>query len=403
MLKKILLFLVAAICLFVLFIYVLVKYSKIPEPFAENTQSSAWSESGKYTVLGSGFTLRDESRETPTHTLMPHFKGLPYRQLETTVWYPESQENEGHPLIVYSHAFMSERGDIHYILQNLSSRGYIVLAANYPLTNNTTGDTILMADVVNQPGDVSFLIDQITNPATEIGKNIAHLIDQDRIGLMGYSLGGLTTALTAYHPTYLDQRIKAAVSIAGPSAMLGKAFYQTNNIPFMMLAGTADEMATYKEHGEVILERVDNSVLVGIKGGSHLGFGGMAAFLRWADNPDSVACWLMAKKMESLGVERGPIERAWYPELGTIEQGIIYDDPSMACNPNGPERIALNPLRQQMLSKVAVVSFLESVFNALPSEREKAKAFLKTQLSFENDDVQVKGKYLENRTTISGL
>ena len=44
-------------------------------------------------------------------------------------------------------------------------------------------------------------------------------IDRDRIGAMGLSLGGLTTTLVAFHPTLGDPRIRAAVSIAGPSAM----------------------------------------------------------------------------------------------------------------------------------------------------------------------------------------
>ena len=394
MLKKILLSLIAILVLVLAVGFILLKFSKIPEPFSESSQSAFWSENGKYKVSEIGFNLRDETRATQAHEYFTQFEGLPYRQLETTVWFPQNAEKERHPLIVYSHAFMSERGDIHYILQHLSSRGYIVLAADYPLTSKANGDAILMADVVNQPADINFLINQITNPMTDIGKAFDHLIDENKIGVMGYSLGGLTSTLAAYHPTYLDHRIKAVVSIAGPSAMLGEAFYQNNSVPFMMLAGTSDEMTPYNDHAAIILERINNSVLVKIERGSHMGFAGMAAFFRWANNPDSLACSLMNIKMDSMGITRGAEEKAWYPLLGTTDQGVIYDDPSVACNPDGTKREALNPLRQQMLAKVATVSFFESVFNSSPAEREKAKEFLANSLAKENDDVHVKGKYI---------
>jgi hypothetical protein len=120
----------------------------------------------------------------------------------------------------------------------------------------------------------------------------------------------------------------------------------------------------------------------------------MAAFLRWANNADSLACSLMNMKMDSIGVTRGAEEKAWYPLLGTTDQGVIYDDPSVACNPNGTKREALNPLRQHMLAKVATISFFESVFSNSPAEREKAKEFLANSLAKENDDVYVRGKYI---------
>jgi predicted dienelactone hydrolase len=393
MLKKILLALIAFLVLVLAVGFILNKFSKIPAPFLENSQSAFWSENGKYKVSVMDFNLRDETRETQAHEYFTQFEGLPYRQFETTVWFPQSEEKERHPLIIYSHAFMSDRGDIQYILQHLSSRGYIVLAANYPLTNKASGDAILMADVVNQPADINFLINQITNPMTDIGKAFNHLIDENKIGVMGYSLGGLTSALAAYHPTYINHRIKAVVSIAGPSAMLGEAFYHNNSVPFMMVAGTSDQMTPFDDHAAVILKRINNSVLVKIDRGSHMGFAGMATFLRWANNPDSLACSLMNMKMDSMGITRGAAEKAWYPLLGTTDQGVIYNDPSVACNPDDAERKALNPLRQHMLAKVAIVSFFESVFSSSPAEREKAKEFLANGLEKENNDVYVRGKY----------
>lgn len=394
MLKKVFLFLLSALVFALVVGFFLLKFSKIPEPFPSGSQSAYWSESGDYEVVTKDFSLRDETRETQAHAFFTQFDGLPYRQFEATVWSPKNPGNKQYPLIVYSHGFMSERSDVQYLLQHLSSRGYIVLAVDYPLTSRASGDAILMADVVNQPADVSFLIDQITNPDTDIGKTFSHFIDENKIGLMGYSLGGLTSTLAAYHPSHRDPRVKAVVALAGPSAMLDKAFYQTNGIPFMMVAGTSDEVVPYDHHAAIISERVDNSVLVTIDAGSHMGFAGMAAILRWTNNPDHITCSLMNMKMESMGINRGKDEKAWYPLIGTTEQGVIYDDASFACDPDGIKRGAINPLRQHMLVKVATVSFFESVFHELATERQKAKGFLATVLEEENKEVQTQGRYL---------
>mgnify|MGYP006970158193 CR=1 FL=1 len=125
-----------------------------------------------------------------------------------------------------------------------------------------------------------------------------------------------------------------------------------------------------------------------------MGFGGMSAFLRWNNNPDSVACFIMNKKMESLGLKRGKVEKAWYPLIGTKDQGVIYDDSSEACKEGGIEMEAINPLKQQMLAKVATASFLESVFNSSPVERKKASEFLTLHLAKENSEVHLSGDYI---------
>src|SRR5690606_7277080 len=135
MLKKILISVAAILTLIFLIGFLLLRFSKVPDSFPESSESANWSEHGKYTVSALDFTLRDKSRETQSHEYFASFEGMPYRELELTVWYPENENKQRYPLIVYSHAFMSERGDISYILQRLSSRGYIVLAANYPLTS----------------------------------------------------------------------------------------------------------------------------------------------------------------------------------------------------------------------------------------------------------------------------
>ena len=77
----------------------------------------------------------------------------------------------------------------------MASHGYIVAAADYPLTSGSTPGGANGDDVVNQPADVSFLIDSVLNLSAD-EKPFAGEVDGSRIGLSGYSLGGLTTYLT---------------------------------------------------------------------------------------------------------------------------------------------------------------------------------------------------------------
>lgn len=388
MLKRIVIFIAAIIVLLIVACTLLVKFSKIPAPYSPQTQSYLWSKNGNYTVSTLEFKLRDKSRTTQKIQHPVQFSGLPYRDFETKVWFPKSQEKKRYPLIVYSHGFMSDRNDIDYINQALSSRGFIVLAANYPLTSRSTGDAVFMPDVVNQPDDISFLLNQIINSTTNIGQQFSHLIDTDKIGVMGYSLGGLTSTLAAYHPDKKDGRIKAVVSIAGPSAMLEKAFYQTNRIPFLMIAGTLDHVTPYDDHATVILDRIDNSALITIKGGSHMGFAEFSSYLRWSKNPDTLACSLMNSKMESMGLERhSNAEKGWYPLIGTRDQGVKYDDTSQACKSQSTVKKALNPLKQQTLTKIAVISFFEYVFSHTPEKRQEASMYLFNHLEKENKEI----------------
>ena len=83
---------------------------------------------------------------------------------------------------------MSERTDLGYNAELLASYGYVVVAANFPLTAGGTAGGPNANDLVNQPSDVSFLIDSVLQLSGE-AKSFAGEIDSSRIALMGYSLG----------------------------------------------------------------------------------------------------------------------------------------------------------------------------------------------------------------------
>ena len=333
----------------------------MPERLPQDSSSEEWLQPGPFAVGFSDFVLVDESRETMANDDAPQ---LSNRTFPTSVWYPENGEGN-YPLVIHSHGFVSERTDLAYVAELLASHGYIVAAANYPLTAGGTRGGPNADDLVNQPTDVSFLIDSVLQLAGD-DRPFAGNIDASRIALMGYSLGGITTTLATYHPRLRDERVAAAISIAGPSAGLVSKFYETTDVPFMMIAGTLDALIDFEYNAAVIPERVQNSVLIEIEGGTHLGFGSISEpWLRLMNHPDGLGCTAVLSNLSS-------DPNAAFIPLGGESDGIELDSDIPAVCATMPSEKALHPARQQMVTSIATLSFFEFVFNEDPAKRQAA-------------------------------
>ena len=360
----------------------IVSLGKQPVPLAEGSDSAALLSSQRYGSVREDLRLVDESRPTQANG---DFQGVRNRTLEASYWYPVDSQGEipegKHPLVVYSHGFTSSRESGRHIGKYLASNGYIVIATDFPLTNGNAPGGPELKDVVNQPGDVSFLIDSAIAWSQDGSHVLYGHIDTNRIGVTGISLGGLTTTLVSYHPTKRDPRIKAAVSIAGPSSSFSEKFYASADIPFLMLAADLDALVPYDVHALPILDRVPRSSLVTITGGTHLGFPAHTGILRWLDNADSVGCYAVLKNIDTE-------EEPWHELIGTPEQGILYEDVPLPCESN-PLPSGMNPLRQRMSPLLTVYSFFESHFNQDSEKRRYFDHFLHEIMPKEIPEVSV--------------
>lgn len=336
---------------------------------ASDASSRAWLESGPYNFSSADLVLVDDSRPTDENRGFP---GKDDRTFNTTIWFPNDFEGP-YPLVVHSHGIVSNRTELAYLAEALASRGYVVVAADYPLTSGATAGGANAADVVNQPADITFLIDSVIE-LQGADKPFSGAIDQSRIGLTGFSLGGLTTYLTTYHAEWRDPRIAAAVSIAGPSAIFAPEYFRTTSVPLLAIAGTADALIEHRRNAADIPRRAANAALVTIDGGSHLGFTGLAdPMFRFSDNPDTLGCGAV---MAVLGDD----PNATFTTLGRLEDGIDPNrDMPGICDYGYPE--TTHPGRQHMITQVAAVSFLESVFNTDATTRIAARTQLESALA----------------------
>ncbi len=128
-----------------------------PERPAPGSESAGRLEPGPLAIDSREVTFVDESRPTAANGDVP---GHPSRTLESLLWYPV-EDDAPHPLVVYSHGFMSTKEEGSYLAEHLASHGYVVVSADYPLTNFGTPGGPKVSDASNQPADVSFLIDRV--------------------------------------------------------------------------------------------------------------------------------------------------------------------------------------------------------------------------------------------------
>lgn len=288
------------------------------------------------------------------------------RELRTRLFYPATEagtdgpplaEGGPFPLVVYSHGFMSSAVENASLLRILASRGYVALAATFPHTS-LGSDTVLF-DVVNQPGDVSFLIDWALEGEDS---PFAGAIDEGRIVTGGLSLGGLTTLLVTYHAELREPRLAAAFAIAPPSAFFTEAFFETTDIPFLLVAGSADAVVPYPQNGIAVFERMRAPAeRVTLEDASHLGFTDQGILLGGsAHHPDSIACTTLAGNLPEAGDGSG-----WdgLADLGDLSIGVdLAADFGTPCD-DAELPYAMRPRRQLELLSAAVVSFLEGRLN----------------------------------------
>jgi predicted dienelactone hydrolase len=150
------------------------------------------------------------------------------RPLPTTVYVPQAGAKA--PLIVFGHGGWGHPRKFTRLFSSWGDAGYVVAAPTFPRTNDEN-PPCLLDDVANQPGDVSFVLDELL---------VRGLGDAERVGVGGYSLGAETALAVALHPGYADPRIRAVVALAGGLFHPDFASDALRPLPLLLVHGTED-------------------------------------------------------------------------------------------------------------------------------------------------------------------
>ena len=207
---------------------------------------------GSSSVATTTMTFVDTARSTPPWDGMP---GKPSRTLVTTIWYPArasgsvaSGDNGPYPLIVFAHGLGGSPQDYQQLLAAWAAAGYVVAAPLFPLSSSQTPGGPDGGDIGNQPGDMSFVIDQVLSASVAPNGPLSGLVDPNEIGAAGHSNGAITTLGLVANSCCLDTRVKAAVVMAGTTEGLGRGSYDLAKAPpLLVVSDVHDGLVPYAD------------------------------------------------------------------------------------------------------------------------------------------------------------
>ena len=214
-----------------------------------------------------------------------------------------------HPLLVFFHGTNGNTRSIAWLSAALATRGYIVVSANHPGSTSLDVSEESVLQTWLQASDGSFLIDELL-ASSQFGPSI----DVERIGSIGFSLGGYSALAIAgarlridelqafcreapeeatcelfpnalYGPSVkgepqnrdvADPRIRAAVSLApGFVPALDRMSLTAIDAPVLVIAGSADEMLPVARHARLLAGRLKRGEYAELSYASHFSFLGV--------------------------------------------------------------------------------------------------------------------------------
>jgi fermentation-respiration switch protein FrsA (DUF1100 family) len=144
------------------------------------------------------------------------------------------------PVIVFAHGFDGSPTTYAGLLRSWAAAGYVVAAPRFPLTSTGAPGGPQEADVVNQPGDVSFVISSLLAASSSPGP-LAGLVDPGEIAVAGHSDGGETALAVAFSRRYRDTRVRAALVLSGAEISgIGGYAFRPGGPALLAVQGTRD-------------------------------------------------------------------------------------------------------------------------------------------------------------------
>lgn len=214
---------------------------------------------GDHAVGRADRTVVDTSRPTAAPPALAD-RDAPTRSLPLVVLYPAKGAGDANgtatagavpstdgpfPLLVHSHGLGGWGDERIEMLARWASAGYVVIAPTFPLSSRTTDPS----DLVNQPADVAFVVQQIRAAAADPSDVLHGLVRTDCVALSGHSLGGGTTMAAAYDTCCSAIHPTAAIDIAGVlvDRTAGAQLADMAPIPVLLVHGDADPRVPYAQ------------------------------------------------------------------------------------------------------------------------------------------------------------
>jgi predicted dienelactone hydrolase len=200
------------------------------------------------------------------------------------------------PLIIVSHGYSGDPAAMTWITENLASKGYVVAAIHHadpPITDASKR----AQPMLRRPLDIVFVAERLRDALSR-----EHLVDPERLGLLGYSMGGygvLTAAGATWDPdgplaktipaqlleayarggasqgALALKGVRAVVAISpaggGERSVWGPAGLVGSKAPLLLIAGDRDHTVNYTTGARAFFDTIVDvdRFLLTFKGAGH--------------------------------------------------------------------------------------------------------------------------------------
>ena len=149
------------------------------------------------------------------------------------------------PLFAFAHGVTASGPAYERILRKVAAAGFVVAAPTFPLTSGPRGWHNL-ADVVNQPADMAFVIKQVLRESAATQGLLAGHLDPDAVAVGGHSLGAITSLLS-YNTCCRIPNVKAVVATSGLLLPTRRGNFDDppRDRPLLLLHGEQDTTVPY--------------------------------------------------------------------------------------------------------------------------------------------------------------
>jgi predicted dienelactone hydrolase len=228
------------------------------------------------------FDWFDPSRPTPANG---NYRARNGRELVTTIWYPAIGPADGishrgatadhtrgpFPVVLFAHGHSGEPSDYSAFVTNWASRGYVVVAPAFPLSKRRALGGPSFADLLQQPGDLSYVLTRVLTLNLEPGSWLNGLIDARRVGAIGHSMGAWTVLGLTANACCRDRRVQAAIVLAGEMAPdFTTKFFTTPTPPLLFVHARDDDTVPFAAGARAYLAARAPKYFLTLPSGGHL-------------------------------------------------------------------------------------------------------------------------------------
>lgn len=219
----------------------------------------------------------------------PADRGTPVDVSQDPIWIhptevrdaPFRNGQEKYPLLLLSHGHRGGRRDMSWLAEKMVKAGYVVAAVDHHGDTRAHFDPLVSIRFWERSTDLTFLLDHLQKEPV-----VGERLDFEKIGCVGYSLGGMTSLSLAgataqrarqaiensdrshllspevlerfdfseAEKSYRDPRIKAIFLMCPATSMYPPESLKQVQIPVGLIASLQDEVLPHQEHAAQIIE-----------------------------------------------------------------------------------------------------------------------------------------------------